>query len=350
MATRIGLDIGGTGINALLQRHASALTRSFVMMGEIAGAGQEEDRMTKHSGICVPVCTPFDESGENLDEGALRDHIDSMIEAGVHIVLVCGGTGEFATLRADEKRRIAEIAGRHIDGRAGFMVQTSAINTQDAIEYAKRAEGQGADAVMILPPYFEGPDRHGVRDHFERIGRAIHTPIMVYNIPQATNIDITPDFFRELLEIDNIESIKDSTADLVRIQQLLTTGGTVFNGARSHCIRSTYGGLPGLHLGGGERHARRGGGALRPGRGGKARRGAGAVATRAAVAAFPVGARLQRGGQGGDQPLGPPRRPLPAAGAAARRGANGGARESHGGARRRGARGEDRRLTRRYTS
>ena len=62
------------------------------MMGEIAGRSQEEDRMTKHSGICVPVCTPFDESGENLDEGALRDHIDSMIEAGVHIVLVCGGS------------------------------------------------------------------------------------------------------------------------------------------------------------------------------------------------------------------------------------------------------------------
>ena len=201
--------------------------------------------MTKHSGICVPVCTPFDESGENLDEGALRDHIDSMIEAGVHIVLVCGGTGEFATLRADEKRRIAEIAGRHIDGRAGFMVQTSAINTQDAIEYAKRAEGQGADAVMILPPYFEGPDRHGVRDHFERIGRAIHTPIMVYNIPQATNIDITPDFFRELLEIDNIESIKDSTADLVRIQQLLTTGGTVFNGADPIAFAALMAGCPG---------------------------------------------------------------------------------------------------------
>ncbi len=136
------------------------------MMGEFEGRSQGEGEVMKRSGICVPVCTPFDESGENLDEGALRDHIDSMIEAGVHIVLVCGGTGEFPYLRADEKRRIAEIAGKHIDGRAGFMVQTSTINTQDAIEVAKHAEGLGADALMILPPYFEGPDRRGVRDHF----------------------------------------------------------------------------------------------------------------------------------------------------------------------------------------
>ena len=215
------------------------------MIGETAGRGQEDGEMTKLNGICVPICTPFDESGERLDEGALRNHVDSMIEAGVHIVLVCGGTGEFAYLRADEKRRIAEIAGRHIDGRARFMVQTSAINTADAIEYAKHAEGLGADAVMVLPPYFEGPDRNGVRDHYERIARATRTPIMVYNIPQATNIDITPDFFRELLEIEGIEYIKDSTADLVRIQQLLTTGGTVFNGADPIAFAALLAGCPG---------------------------------------------------------------------------------------------------------
>ncbi len=201
--------------------------------------------MTKLGGICVPICTPFDETGERLDEGALRAHIDSMIEAGVHIVLACGGTGEFPYLRPDEKRRIAEIAAKHIAGRARFVVQTSAINTADGIEYAKHAEGLGADAVMVLPPYFEGPDQNGVRDHYERIARATRTPIMVYNIPQATNIDITPDFFRELLEIDNIEYIKDSTADLVRIQQLLTTGGTVFNGADPIAFAAFVAGCPG---------------------------------------------------------------------------------------------------------
>ena len=207
--------------------------------------------MTKLSGVCVPICTPFDASGEALDEGALRSHIDSMIEAGTHIILVCGGTGEFAYLRSDEKRRIAEIAGKHIDGRARFMVQTSAINTADAIENTKHAEGLGADAAMVLPPYFEGPDRAGVHSHFERIARATQTPIMVYNIPQATNIDITPDFFAELLEIDGIEYIKDSTADLVRIQQLLATGGTVFNGADPIAFAALVAGCPGCVWGAG---------------------------------------------------------------------------------------------------
>ncbi len=100
--------------------------------------------MRELRGICVPICTPFDQTGERLDEAALRNHIDSMLEAGVHIILVCGGTGEFAYLRADEKRRIAEISARHIDGRAAFLVQTSAINTVDTIEESKHAEGLGA--------------------------------------------------------------------------------------------------------------------------------------------------------------------------------------------------------------
>ena len=89
--------------------------------------------MKELKGICVALCTPFTEDGEKVDETALRNHIDSMLEAGVHIILVCGGTGEFAYLRPDERKRITEIASKHIDGRAGVMVQTSAVNTRDAV-------------------------------------------------------------------------------------------------------------------------------------------------------------------------------------------------------------------------
>ncbi|MCH9013836.1 MAG: dihydrodipicolinate synthase family protein [Proteobacteria bacterium] len=185
----------------------------------------------KLEGICAALCTPFDASGERVDESALRNHIDSMLEAGVHIILVCGGTGEFAYLRPEERRRIAELAARHIDGRAGFMVQTSAIATAEAIAYASHAEGLGADALLVLPPYFEGPDLDGVYDHYAAIAGAVTTPIMAYNIPVHSGIDITPAFFSRLLEIDTLRYIKDSTGDLVRIQQLLSTGGTVFNGA-----------------------------------------------------------------------------------------------------------------------
>jgi 4-hydroxy-tetrahydrodipicolinate synthase len=201
--------------------------------------------MRELKGICVPICTPFDRTGERLDEPALRNHIDSMLEAGVHIILVCGGTGEFAYLRAAEKRRIVEIAARHIDGRAAFLVQTSAINTVDTIEESKHAEGLGADAVMVLPPYFEGPDRAGVVYHYETVAGALKCPVMVYNIPQATNIDITPDLYGELLQVDNIRYIKDSTGSLIRIQELLAIGGSVFNGADPIAFEALIAGCPG---------------------------------------------------------------------------------------------------------
>jgi 4-hydroxy-tetrahydrodipicolinate synthase len=196
-------------------------------------------------GICAALCTPFTEDGEKVDEAALKDHIDSMLEAGIHIILVCGGTGEFAYLRPDERKRIAEIASKHINGRAGFMVQTSTVNTADAIEYAKHAEGVGADCLLILPPYFEGPDSEGVYYHYEKISEAVKIPIMVYNIPVHSGFDITPGFFKRLTEIDNVRYIKDSTGDLLRIQELLATGAKVFNGGDPIAFFSLTAGCPG---------------------------------------------------------------------------------------------------------
>lgn len=199
-------------------------------------------------GMCVALCTPFTESGEELDETALKSHIDSMLEAGVQIILVCGGTGEFAYLRPEERKRIAEIASKHIDGRAGFMVQTSAINTVDAIEFSKHAEGVGADCLLILPPYFEGPDSEGVYYHYEKISEAIDVPIMVYNIPASSGIDITPSLFKRLIEIDNVRYIKDSMGDLVRIQELVAVSGDkakVFNGGDPVAFFSLLAGCPG---------------------------------------------------------------------------------------------------------
>lgn len=201
--------------------------------------------MKELKGICAALCTPFTEDGEKVDEAALKDHIDSMLEAGIHIILVCGGTGEFAYLRPDERKRIAEIASKHINGRAGFMVQTSTVNTVDAIEYAKHAEGVGADCLLILPPYFEGPDSEGVYYHYEKISETVKIPIMVYNIPVHSGFDITPGFFKRLTEIDNVRYIKDSTGDLLRIQELLATGAKVFNGGDPIAFFSLTAGCPG---------------------------------------------------------------------------------------------------------
>ncbi|RLC36135.1 MAG: dihydrodipicolinate synthase family protein, partial [Candidatus Nealsonbacteria bacterium] len=114
--------------------------------------------MKELKGICAASCTPFKEGGEEVDEDALKAHLDYLIEAGVHIILVCGGTGEFAYLRPEEKKRIVEVSAKHINGRTNLMVQASAINTVDAVDYAKHAEDAGANGLLVLPPYFEGPD------------------------------------------------------------------------------------------------------------------------------------------------------------------------------------------------
>lgn len=207
--------------------------------------------MKTFKGMCVPICTPFMEGGDAVDEGALKAHIDWLIECGVHIILANGGTGEFAYLREAERRRIAEVTARHVAGRADVFVQTSAINTADAIAHSKAAKDIGADAIMVLPPYFEGPSMDGVKWHYETIARAVDLPLVVYNIPQHSNVDITPEIFAELLKIENIRYIKDSTASLVRIQQLVATGGGVFNGGDPIAFQGMLAGAVGAIWGAG---------------------------------------------------------------------------------------------------
>ena len=190
--------------------------------------------MKELKGICAASCTPFKVGGEEVDESALKAHLDYLIEAGVHIILVCGGTGEFAYLRPEEKKKIVEVSSKHINGRTAFMVQTSAINTVDAVEYAKNAEVAGADSLLVLPPYFEGPDADGVYYHYEKIANAVNIPIVAYNIPVHSGFDITPQFFKRLIEIDNVKYIKDSTGNFIRIRELINVVGDkakVFNGA-----------------------------------------------------------------------------------------------------------------------
>jgi 4-hydroxy-tetrahydrodipicolinate synthase len=167
--------------------------------------------MADLKGICVPVCTPFDKSGDRIDEAALRAHVDSMIEAGVHIILSAGGTGEFAYMTEEERRRVHKIVGKQIAGRARFIVHASAISTRDAIENSKHAEDLGADAIMLLPPYFEGPPLDGVMYHYERVARSVAAPIVVSQHPQNTTATY-PDVLARLLAFDNIRYIRTAPA------------------------------------------------------------------------------------------------------------------------------------------
>ena len=207
--------------------------------------------MSEIKGICVPICTPFKDHGTSLDVKALEAHIESMLEAKVHIIAVNGGTGEFPFLTDAEKREIAEIAAKRINGRAKLIVQTSTLRTEDGIENAKHAAGIGADALLILPPFFEGPGEDGVRWHYEQIAKAVKTPIMVYNIPVFSGFDITPAVYSRLSQIENIKYIKDSTANMLRVEQLIAQGAAVFNGCDYLNFYSLVAGGPGVFSGSG---------------------------------------------------------------------------------------------------
>ena len=119
---------------------------------------------------------------------------------------------------------MTEQVAKHVDGRAKLIVHASAVMTEETIEYAKHAEGVGADCLLVLPPYFEGPTLEGTFEHYERVAGAVSTEIMAYNIPVHSGIDLEPEFVRRLMAVDNIEYLKDSTGDFIRLQQLIKAG------------------------------------------------------------------------------------------------------------------------------
>lgn len=201
------------------------------------------------AGVCTPICTIFDKDSGRIDEAGQKNHLDSLLEAGVDIVCVCGGTGEFSFLTRPERLRLTELVAEHLAGRARLIVHVSAVMTEETIEYARHAEGSGADCLLVLPPYFEGPTLEGTFEHYEKVAGSVDTEIMAYNIPVHSGIDLDPDFVCRLMQIPNIRYLKDSTGDFLRIQRLVRAGVRVFNGADPLMLHSLMAGAVGCFWG-----------------------------------------------------------------------------------------------------
>lgn len=181
-------------------------------------------------GVCTPVCTPFKDADEEVDEKAFLRHIDTLLDAGIHIIAVCDECGEFPFLDARERRRLAELAARHIEGRARLVVQTSAIRTRDAVEFSKHAADTGADALLVFPSGPRTADENAVFHHYEQICKAVKTPIIVNNAPAQSGFDVTPAVFKFLEQLPTVKYIKDCTGSMMRIEQLVADGAEVFCG------------------------------------------------------------------------------------------------------------------------
>lgn len=111
-----------------------------------------------------------------------------------------------------------------------MFAQTTALSTAEAVELARHAQGCGVSALMVMPPYLEAPGERGVIYHYETIARAVSIPVVMYNVPAQTGVDITPGLYRKLIAIDHLDCIKDSSGDFARLQQLIQIGGGVMSG------------------------------------------------------------------------------------------------------------------------
>ncbi|MCG7394687.1 4-hydroxy-tetrahydrodipicolinate synthase [Microvirga sp. ACRRW] len=170
--------------------------------------------MTRFSGSITALVTPFKDGA--VDEAAFRAFINWQIEQGTHGVVPVGTTGESPTLSHKEHDRVIEICVDEVKGRVPVIAGAGSNSTEEAIGFSKHAEKCGADAVLIVTPYYNKPTQEGLYQHFKAINDAIGIPIFIYNIPGRSVIDMSVETMARLYELKNIAGVKDATANLAR--------------------------------------------------------------------------------------------------------------------------------------
>jgi len=165
-------------------------------------------------GSIPAVITPFD--GDKVDYDSLVKVLNFLIDNGSHGLVPCGTTGESPTLSHDEHKKIIEETIRIADKRVPVIAGTGSNNTLEAVEYTSHAENSGADAALIVTPYYNKPTQSGLYEHFKTIAEKTNIPIIIYNIPGRSIVDMTIETMIELSKINKIIGVKDATNDLFR--------------------------------------------------------------------------------------------------------------------------------------
>lgn len=180
--------------------------------------------MTKSlKGAFVVLVTPM-KPDQSIDEKGFRENIQWVIKEGIHGIITTGSTGEYVSLTERERKRVTEIAAEEVGGHIPLCTGAGAETTQDAIMYTRFAEEVGADAVMIAPPYYCRPNPEEIYHHYIQISDAVDLPIMLYNNPFTTKVDLSIDTVLRLSEISNAKYIKESSGDVRRIGMLVLQG------------------------------------------------------------------------------------------------------------------------------
>jgi 4-hydroxy-tetrahydrodipicolinate synthase len=172
---------------------------------------------TKFRGSLTALVTPF-KSGA-LDEAAFRGLVSWQIEQGSHGLVPVGTTGESPTLSHAEHHRVVEMCIDEAKGRVPVIAGAGSNSTREAVDLAVHAEKAGADAVLVVTPYYNKPTQEGMYQHFKAVNDAIGIPIIIYNIPPRSVVDMSVETMTRLFELKNIAGVKDATANLARVSQ-----------------------------------------------------------------------------------------------------------------------------------
>ncbi len=170
-------------------------------------------------GSIVALITPFRNGA--VDENALRDLVEWHIEEGTDAIVPVGTTGESPTLSHDEHKRVVEITVDAVGGRIPVIAGTGSNSTAEAIDFTEHAKKAGADAALVVTPYYNKPTQDGLYAHYKAIAEAVDIPVIIYNIPGRCIVDMSVETMAKLAELPNIVGVKDSTGDMGR--PLLTT-------------------------------------------------------------------------------------------------------------------------------
>lgn len=181
----------------------------------------KQDVNERFFGVVPAMATPFRDDG-SLDESCVRELIEWYLECGVHGISVAGSQGEFFTLDDDERLRLTHIAVETIRGRVPLYAGTGGVATRDAIRMTRAAEEMGVDLALVITPYFAQPSQDELVAHYQAVARSTRLPVMLYNNPPRTAVNILPATFARCMEAPNIVGIKDSSGDLTQsIEYLL---------------------------------------------------------------------------------------------------------------------------------
>ncbi|MFD1705935.1 4-hydroxy-tetrahydrodipicolinate synthase [Siminovitchia sediminis] len=176
--------------------------------------------MAQFGRVSTAMVTPFDNKG-NIDFQKTTKLVDHLISRGTDSLVVAGTTGESPTLTTEEKLALFEHVVKVAAGRIPVIAGTGSNNTYASIEFTKKAEDLGVDAIMLVAPYYNKPNQAGLYKHFEAIAQSTKLPVMLYNIPGRSSVNVMPETIIELSKIDNIVAVKEASGDLDAMAKII---------------------------------------------------------------------------------------------------------------------------------